>query len=153
MLFAAVETIQETDQEFWNHHSVVFAQVTSLAVEKNKADIELEVQGTITGTWDAAKNPKLAVSFYFGEASAIDAPPKRGSFVLVLVERKERGYFIPSAFTPFMPDRAAIAVVDGFDDTRVVAVREKLREWRSKESPDVQDVEAGDGSSDEKSRP
>ncbi len=131
---AAIRTITGVEEDIWTVLSVVYADISSVAnAGPAKVDFTLQVRATLSGSYDAAAKPVLQAELRYGFlTSAIPQPPAAKTRVVVVLRRFPDGrYSVPSDFMTFMPNRAAIVTVAGFDDPKVAETISRLRELRS----------------------
>ena len=130
-VFAGVGTIRGTEQDLWKTHCVVYAKVlwTRQTPEKrSQVTLGLDVTATLTGAFDAVASSRVTAVLDSGPESAIAAYPQTGSHVVALLRQgREDVYLIPHSKVLFMPNRAAIVTVVGFEDPRVQHVVKALR--------------------------
>jgi hypothetical protein len=132
---AGWETDDGADERYWEDHSVVYAEVASIADVNElttRATITLNIRATLTGPVDAATTPRVRTELFYGAPSDIDEPPPPKSNVIVLLLQRKDGLIIPHCSVAFMPYGLAIKTVKSFDDTAVQQTIVCLRRLRAK---------------------
>ena len=139
---AGLGTTTGRERGLWTdgRYAVVVARVRSVANLDVHGDagthaVALEPLATLAGGFDPSGAAQISARLYVGATgTTIRSAPPAGATVLAVLqlpEKPEQDAFIVSDICTFMPDRAALVVVEGLADARVAATVARLREART----------------------
>ena len=132
--FAAIKSAKH-----WLTHSLIYAKIKSVSdwkQGKTSREIVACPLLTLSGAFDAAKNPEIKVAAT-EKLFAAQSPPKPGTMALLLMTRAGGAYSITEECADFMPGEAhnPICSVWDFSDRRVTRTFRAVQELRRKERP------------------
>ena len=132
--FAAIKSAKH-----WLTHSLIYAKIKSVSdwkQGKTSREIVACPLLTLSGAFDAAKNPEIKVAAT-EKLFAAQSPPKPGTMALLLMTRAGGAYSITEERADFMPGEAhnPICSVWEFSDRRVTRTFRAVQELRRKERP------------------
>ncbi len=135
---AATPRFKGTSDGDWQENSVVYAQLVSVVeIPRGYPDVLLDVQATLSGSYDAGQRPRVLVKVQRGVHGHMRAvPPPKSRVVALLRQGFDGQYVIPADAVMFMPEKSAICEVKGLDDPVAQEIVSRLRVLRVLRAPE-----------------
>lgn len=138
LALGGIITNDGTERGYWNSTVVVYCDIVKVDIVQKATEINghaalsqtttvvINPIATLAGTIDPSSSPTIRAYAEFG--IGLSDPPTEGSKAVVVIQRYENQYSIPNGGVCYMPNKIAITEVKNFEDPKVAAIIENLRE-------------------------
>ena len=134
-LFAGLVSERGDEKDYWLSHSLIYATVTAVSQSDGLYSITLRPDATLSGSFDVALEPTILVTArIYGRGTAISSPPNPNAAVVVVIQKTDGAYFIPSTRALFMPMSEPLCVVKDFSDGKVRQILCAVQRLRAKDA-------------------